>query len=196
MKISLPVIIITGILALAAVMTYPFYAGANSLEILNSSGTTCRSAAATSTTNYMTPGTATTTVSCDLFALAGGSQDRVPNKFFVRIFQTASSTNSTQTARFEWSDDNITWYADSALTTTDVASSTFMVSNYKEYSWPYASTTPQAGVVPATANTGARTFEVPVRARYVRGMFYIPAGATNSGIWAGFTGIREERSVR
>lgn len=185
--------LIIGIAIVALALLGVGIAGANPSVVINSSGTTCRSASATSSVSYMTAGTATTTVSCDLFALGAGSADALPKDLFVRVYQTASSTNSAVASRFEWSDDNITWYADSALTTTDVASSSFMVGDYKEYKWIYASTTPGAGVI-GTSNTGGRTFSVPVRARYVRGMFYVPTGNAASGLWVGYTGLREESS--
>lgn len=191
-KITFSAINLAIFAVLFVLMSFAPFTNANPLAWIRSSGTTCQTAAATTTVTYMSPGTATTTLTCDTYALGSGSVKLAPDSIYVRVYEAASSTASIQAVRFEWSDDGVDYYADNALTTTDTASSTNTVGDYKEYRWNYASTTPGAAAV-GNSNTGLRTIEVPVKGRYVRAMFYVPVGATNSSIWAGITAKRQEK---
>lgn len=144
-------------------------------------------APATTSPTYMTPGTATTTLTDNT------CQDSVvpydSKSLLVQL--TASSTGTTLNFGVEYSQDGIDWYADNtpSLATT---SPTYSAQRANSYSWTFASTTPGGGAVPASNNIALKIFNVDVHARYTRVFFSLPPGSTNGAVWARWIGMRQQ----
>jgi len=107
--LTIVVAIVSGAIALA-LFGQPLLAKATMLAFK----TDCKTATATSTLNYMTPGTATTTLTC---VLGGDGADSA--RLLVQV--NASSTNTRYNLYVEESTDGLDWYplpvAEGATTT-------------------------------------------------------------------------------
>ncbi len=152
-----------------------------------------KSAVATTTVNFMTPGTATTTVVYDSYNQNGTNQPvgYVPTTSdgaTLLVQQTASSTTSILGWKYEYSQDGLDWYGDAIVnygnaTTTQVQS--LAVNN--SYTWNFASSTScDNTAVLLTNNRGCKAVNVQTPTRYVRAVFFIPTGASNAGVYAQF----------
>ena len=153
-------------------------------------------ASATGTPAFMTPGTATTTLTFDtinkistttLALTVEGEQNAtaVDNSFLALQMTGSSSLTSTLRVDFEYSNDGIDFYKDFLLgysTTTLVR---------------YSSSTPlgiggqSQGDIPNYRQTSAKTFGILIKvpdvpARYIRAVLSVPIGAGNSTNWAQF----------
>ena len=139
---------------------------------------------ATTSPVYMTPGTATTTLTNSACADRATPLDQT--NLFVQL--TGSSTSSTLGISFEYSQDGVDWYSD----TVNRGATTTQSVNYNQPTSQllhFASTT-----VGGAAGTSARTMRaitVPMMSQYVRAIFTVPVGSTNSAIWAQFISQRQ-----
>lgn len=146
----------------------------------------CMSATATTTENFMTPGTGTTTLPCDL---AGGSNEPTVSSAVLALQLTGSSSPTTRfSIAIECSNDNIQFYQNCGSTGT---TSTM-------FTYAYASSTGLGGS-PAKSlpgqydgypiNTIAIQFTTPMR--YARAVVSV-LGA-NGSVWMQFIKQKELR---
>lgn len=139
----------------------------------------CKTAPATSTVVYMTGGTATTTIICDLMG-SGGS--RLAENATLTLFRNFSNAPaSVQKVTYEYSNDYTTfapaastWYTVSTTTPNNPASPIF--------TWIPASTT-WSGAPGAPKDYDATIIDVPVKARWVKAVITVPVGAASSTVW-------------
>lgn len=145
------------------------------------------SATATTTLSYMTPGTATSTLSFD--ALSGPSQTAFDSAN-LNICYNASSTASVLNTALEYSPDGTTWFQNNlnALASTSPLAT---IQSAQSFAWPFASSTIGGQPVVPLLGYVCKTVEVRTPQRYVRAVFSI-TGA-NAGIWAQFVGKRENQ---
>src|SRR3990167_9502009 len=136
-------------------------------EVVDNSG--CKTAAATSTLGYLTPGTGTSTVTC---AIGLDS----PRSAVLAIVVNASSTNTQFNGFVEESMDGIDWYP---VTVNQSASTTnpYQVATRASFNFQFASTTIGGTAAAAsdnrlgaagTNNRNHSSLEVPVRMKRVR----------------------------
>lgn len=159
----------------------PLYFGANT-----------STATATSTIAFMTPGTGTTTLTYDAFQYNStngrfGSGRTSVNDAILAFQYTGSSSVATTAlnVRLEYSDDNVDWYPLS-LETTTTATDTPMT-RYQEFQFimddAHEATDGVLGTSVGTRQHQAlKVDDMPTR--YVRAVFYVPAGSVNGSLWA------------
>lgn len=130
---------------------------------------------ATGTLNYMRAGTATTTLPCSI-----DGTDQVD----LLVILKASSTATTLRWRYEFSADNVNWYiGDSDIVPTEASSTVRVPSTFTEYSWVYASSTPESSA--GNADTAFKRIQIKdLGARYMRVKFYLPVGSLNGAVYA------------
>jgi len=146
------------------------------------------SAAATSSPVYMTPGTATTTVT--QAAYANGNNTGLNSASLLLQF-TGSSTASSINVAFEYSEDNVDWYRDSLLGNISTTSNNASLAVPNNYLLPFASTT--VGGVIGTASRTTRIITVETPAQYVRAVITMPVGSQNGAVWAKFLPVKESK---
>lgn len=155
-----------------------------------SSGTTD-----TTTINYMTPGTGTTTITYDTYLSVQGG---IPNNLSAAatlalgIQFHASSSNSILAWRYEYSTDNIDWYSDDAqIAGSATTSPTYAVKTFSENYWSFATST--GGT--SQSDKGMKLVRnIPTPTRYIRVVFYVPAGSANAAVWGEFLPKKEFRN--
>lgn len=148
-----------------------------------------KTASATTTVIYMTPGRATTTLAFDTQEDGGFSADSA----ILAFQQAGSSTASLLDIDIEYSQDGRDWYrsglSERATTTPDVN-----VGPVQGFRSQFASSTDAYGAVSdANSAISMRAITISVPARYVRAIFTVPIGSTNSAIWAQFVAKRGNR---
>ena len=124
---------------------------------------------ATTTVAYMTPGTATTTLSFN-------SADNEKNQLYLQL--TASTSASILNWQYQFSNNNIDWFEEDAVSSTVGVSpsETLHASTTITHSWKPGST---------VASTSLKTVSLPnVPAKYTRVQFFAPIGGGNSLVWA------------
>lgn len=170
---------------------------------ITSSGT----ATATTTRSFMTPGTATTTYYADV------GQGNFSFDSAVLATQYTASSTGILNFRLEYAHDTpgfncvtsptaCDWYSDNTMqpgvttvsTTTD--SGITYTPNVQTYNWKFASSTDgcSTGLALASVNRTCRLFTVQTPTRYVRAVFFVPPGTTNSAVWAEFITQKEVNS--
>lgn len=158
-----------------------------------------RTAAATSTVTYLTPGLATTTLSFDTYTYANGNP--TPYKVDSGILEgqfTASTTGSGFRARVEFSEDNIDWYPENVNMlgqgNVENATSTSLFGSAAIYQFQMSTSTATTDGFPGTGNASRIHFSMPMRfpARYVRVVFWARAGDGNGALWAGVIPVKQK----
>jgi len=150
---------------------------------------TCYTNAATTTPAYMTPGTATSTVTCNL-----GSEGARTATIIAEV--NATSTNSKYKIFVEESYDGIDYFPTviNQTASTTEASQTFDASVTGSVSYKFASTSTLNGVavggvgsagINGTNNRNHFMVDVPVRLRYVRAYAVIPSPTMSLGCYDG-----------
>ncbi len=147
----------------------------------------CYTAAATSTLAYMTPGTATTTVTC-VMGQSGGSSA------ILNVIVNATSTNTLYRFVVEESMDGDDWFT---IATTTPNSSWISDGYDSVFTYIFASST----VYGATANAGASllgvdgtnnrnhfSIDIPVRMKQVRVRVNLPINAVGVGATTTYRG--------
>jgi hypothetical protein len=140
------------------------------------------SATATSTLSYMTPGTATTTISID-----GGAS--ALDSALLTFQYTASGTAPVLKARVEYSSDKIDWYPQ--MTAIGQATTTLIATPFLEYSFTLSTTTDNGG-----SGTSARvhgSLDIPTPTRYTRVKFYVPASGGNGALYTELTAKKQSQ---
>ena len=177
-------LILTGILALVF-GGWGMMAQANPSQFTK--GDCATSTTATTTlASYMTPGTGTSTLTCQM-ALTG--QDAADSATLMFYFN-ASSTLSVLNMKVEYSNDGTNWFENNMGDLTDVGTSTAAASigAVKSMTLQYASSTP-GGANAALRNYISRIIEVKTPTPYVRVVF--SATGANSAVWAQFLGKKQ-----
>lgn len=141
-----------------------------------------RSQSATATTSvvYMTPGTATTTVTLDTLS------DRGAISAALLVQYTGSTSAAVIDHTIEYSMNGIDWFGqDSYPGTLSIGQATIH----------HASTTVthRWGAGSATASTTRRTFEYSVPTRYIRATLSVPIGADRGALYAELNAKSESR---
>ena len=149
-----------------------------------------RTATATTTVSYMTPGVGTTSLVYDTYDPSIGT-NRAADDLALLIQFTASSTSSILNINLEYSNDGVDYYqnrmGDKATTTARAA-----LSPIDSFEWKFSSSTPGLGGVPSNNNRDNRIVSVHSPTRFVRVIFSTPIGAANGGVWAAFQAKREK----
>lgn len=143
--------------------------------------------AATSSPNYMTPGTATTTLTTSTRC---ASRD-VPLDSLVATLQLiASSSTSRINGGIEQSMDGIEWYpASTNLQAT--TSPSYTLDSAGLFSLGFASSTPGGAIVPSYNNRITRLIDMPTNMPYARIWLANSIGAGRVAVWAQFIGQRQ-----
>lgn len=178
--------ILYGLIAFA-IAGFAYFMGLNTLlakaAALVFSPADCYTANATTTLAYMTPGTATTTVTCPM-----GSDGADSASLAIQV--NASSTATSFNVYVEESMDGQDWYPIPSASTTDAFS--LQIRPYSTFTFASstiggttgmngASTTFQGYT--STNNRNHYLIDVPVRMKRVRAFTTMPIGSTNGAVW-------------
>lgn len=150
-----------------------------------SAPTGCKTAVATSTSAFLTPGLATSTLTCFVGEATSGAAETYEDATML-IQLTASSSPLTQLQYWiEDSQDNIEFYP-RPIETLANATNTPLSLSPKIYQVNYASTTQQFG----TKIAGRAQYSVPIsfKTKYLRVVFSLPIGSANGAVWAQIVG--------
>lgn len=160
-----------------------------------------KSASATSTIAFMSPGAATTTVIMDAQDDGGAIADLAA--FAIQF--TGSSTLSIINIAFEYAHDvngldcvnnpnKCDWYADELnFPNASTTPSTIPLNTARLYSLTFASSTLGGGAIAASSTRTSRIINVPTPSRYVRAVITVPIGSLNGAVWSEFLRKREQR---
>lgn len=191
---------IVSLMVAAVLLLVTSWAHANSSYF----STYAKTAVATSTLVYQTPGTATTTLVYDSYQCQRvgssycnttgsnevGTQNFMSADSATLLLQfTASSSISKININFEYSDDGIDWYQASppslvpgyATSTTSIT-----LNSIPQYSWTFASSTVGGQGLIAGYNSDARAIPVNTPVRYIRAVLTCALGGANCAMWAEF----------
>lgn len=159
-------------------------------------GSKAKSAIATTTVAYMTPGTATTTVQYDSYEINGTNQTNggnltLPDSIAFALQGNASSSISVINVTCEFGDDetgatgvtSIDWYQNGIVGATTTNSGVQNIGTTNSFSFTYASTTVGGAPISTTTTRFAKVVVCPVPTRYVRAVVTI-TGA-NASVWVG-----------
>lgn len=145
----------------------------------------CFTATATTSVNFMTPGTATTTLDCNVAKATNGASEVWETANLLVQLHSSSSPSTSFKYRFLFSDDNINWFSETA-TTTD---SRGLFNDYLLAPTASSSERSTIGNGTATSSMTSLLIPIPTKARYVRTLFYIPQGSLNGAVWAKVIGV-------
>ncbi len=130
------------------------------------------SATATTTTAFITPGAATSTTAA--FDLGVGGAQGADSATLLACYQ-ASSTASVINIGTEYSQDNLTWFANNYASSTGA--------------WTFASSTVGGAGGDKNPFYACKSFNVPTPTRYVRAVFSATTG--NAAVWSNFVAKRQ-----
>ena len=191
-RISLPILLIAA--AFIGLNGPTFIAGATAPRLqepanCSTQGTSATELATTSI-SYMTPGTGTSTATCNMANAGEGTE--VFDFATLAIQFTGSSTASSINIDIEHSQDGIDWYKDTVrVIDASTTPSSFGLDNTTSYSLAFSSSTVGGGA--GTSDITTRVIDVPAVAKYVRAVFSIPAGSQNGAIWGNFVGKTQQK---
>lgn len=142
-------------------------------------------ATATTSVNYLTPGTATTTLVYDSYGLCGTNQPNSGNQYAtdsatLLTFFTGSSTAAILKVQQEFSQDCINWYRDNSTVGLATTTGSVSLNAPLSYNWTFDQVA-QGGAAGAAATT-TRAVMVPMPTRATR--FIITITGANGAIWA------------
>lgn len=154
-------------------------------------GPITQSSVATSSPVFMTPGTATSTITYD--SLVGSkTQQYKANSVGLAIQYTGSSTNSVLNVTPEYSQDGVDWYSGSIIDPNGITatSSPINLAFQNNLTMKFASST-VGGLGITLANSGIETrfVVIPTPARYTRVVF--SETAANGAVWGEFVPVKE-----
>lgn len=164
---------------------------ANSSRYISSAVCTTSGNLSTTSLRFITPGTGTTTLPCNLEYVAGiGGGVSAMDSAILAVQYTASTTAPTLRMRTEISTDGIDWYPHKGFILNSNATTTEISGTHAEYSWSVSTTTGDfAGS--GTATRVHTSIPLTIPARWVRVKFYAPIGTTNGALWAQIIGTAE-----
>lgn len=147
-----------------------------------------KTATATSTLAFLTPGTGTTTLAYDTYTDGLSTADSMA--LLVRL-TASSSPNTVLNIKQEFSQDGIDWYQNSQPTIIQNATTTSAVdlSMVPLYSWRFASSS--IGGVIGASNSDTRIIPVKSPTRFTRFIFTMAAGGANGSIWANILPVKQ-----
>lgn len=166
--------------------------------------TYAKTAVATSTLVYQTPGTATSTLVYDSYQCqsAGssscnitGSNESGTQNFLaadsatLMLQFTASSSISKLNINFEYSDDGLDWYqASPPSLVPGYATSSLAISlnTVPQYSWVFASSTIGGRGIVTGDGRDTRAIPINTPVRYERAVITCALGGANCAVWAAF----------
>lgn len=182
------IIITIGFPILAFLIALPFIVGANQSIFQPRVATS----SATTSPNYMTAGTATTTLSVDAHEF--GESSKIDNASLLVQFHASSSIASTLNFRFQFSDDNVNWYNENEVLNIN-ATTTRISHGFHEYTWLQAASTTEKSTIgngTATSSQSSRLISLPTPTRYIRTLFYVPIGSSNAAVYAEIIPVKEK----
>lgn len=153
----------------------PFFVSASPLYFPSTSKT----ATATSTLSYMTPGTATSTLAYDSYTAGDNFKTDMAS---LLVQTTASSSSAVFNISIEYSQDGIDWYQDN-LSSFQASSTpgTTNVSKFNSLTFTAASSTID-GVLSNAPQS--RVINVMMPTRFVRAVISVGIGSANGAVWA------------
>lgn len=190
--------------ALIAILTGSFgvFVKANPSLFFRNNTVTCGGKTASTTVNYLTPGTGTTTYTVDMGC--GGNQGADGAVLALQLmgstspFANLNYATTTYNVAIEYSQDGIDWYKDSTdagiiSTTTvsvDASQTNIHVINLGA---TQMDATILGGTVLATTSPTTRIFIVPTPTRYARAVIWLPQKtfSTNGSVWGEFIAKRQ-----
>jgi hypothetical protein len=147
-------------------------------------GGTCKTATATTSVNFMRAGAATTTLTC----FTGSDAMLTAN---LRMQFTSTTTPSTLSWKYEYSNDGVEWYGDTYVDGLVNATSTGVsnLTKNNSYTWNFASSTTacDGSDVVATRTRLCKSVFAPTPSKFIRVIFYMEQGSGNGAIWAELT---------
>lgn len=162
----------------------------------------------TTSPQYMTPGTATTTIVYDSFQICGTNQNNGGNTWAtdsatLLLDVNASSTGTRFNVNLEYSQDCVNWYSDASTNVNGFATTTTAVSLQlvPQYQYGFIASSTVGGIASSSnlgvaglnnRDTRAVTIQTPVRA--VRAVITVPLGASNGSVWAQIVPKKEQSS--
>lgn len=174
----MPSAIVLGILAFATTLyANPFYAGLDA-----------KSATATTTQTYMTPGAATSTVTYDSYELYGtnqtnGGDTTIPDSVAILLQGVASSTATVVNVACEFSNNysggNGDWYQNEIYPASTTGA--LLINTPLSFSFTYASTTVGGAAVLSNTNRFQKLVTCPTPTRFVRAV--VSVTGANASIW-------------
>lgn len=191
-KLFLPALLMAMFMTISGILFVPA-AHANPLQFKP----TVQTASASSTPagafqgNFMTPGTATSSLAFDSYA---AGQPFVTDQAALLLQFVSSSTASQVNINLEYSQDGVDWYQDGGTFENAFATSTkpFNLAQVNQYILPSStSTVPGLGLPSATGATTTRAILVKTPTRFVRAVFSIPGGFGNGAIWSQWVPSRQ-----
>ena len=146
------------------------------------------SATATTTLAFMTPGTATTTVTHDAFFEGNNTK---ADSVALQLMLKASSTGTVLVTNIEYSEDGIDWYQNNLDT---YAAGAIAVATPNSLTWTFATST-IGGLLNGGAGVdfGQKVIGVKTPTRYVRAVLSL-TGA-NGGVWVKFIPSKERTEL-
>lgn len=152
-------------------------------------GVGSKTANATTSLQYMTAGTATTTLTYDAYKDGLSTADGLS----LLLQLTASSTVTKVLVNEEYSQDGIDWYQASqpAIVGNATTTSTVSLQAVPVFSWQFASSSPGLPATPSNDNTDARMIPLSSHTRFVRVIITLPVGSSNAGIWAHLLPVKQ-----
>jgi hypothetical protein len=181
-------ILTMGLAILGVLIIVPYFVTANQSIFQPKIATS----SATTSPNYMTTGTATTTLSMDAHSF--GESSKIDNASLLVQFHASSSLASTLNFRFQFSDDNINWYDENEVLNSN-ATTTQITHGFHEYTWLQAASTTEKSTIgngTATSSQSSRLISIPTPTRYVRTLFYVPAGSQNAAVYAEIISVKQK----
>lgn len=182
---------LVGILIGITAFGFYFTAAANPLGFSQGA----KSATATTSVSYMTPGTGTTTVLYDSYEVNGTNQTNngntwVPNSITVLTQIIGSTTASLVNAQVEYSMDKQDWFK---LAPIGATSTEIVYINDEAVSFQLGALGDRDAGLGGVASSTRRAFTLDVPTRYVRLVFTVPIGNVNSSVWAQIIPKKEAR---
>jgi hypothetical protein len=145
---------------------------------------------ATTTTAFMSPGNATTSIQIV------SNQSVGIDSAYVFVQYRASSTGPTLKYRIEHSQDGIDWYGQLVPTNTN-ATTTTVVGSAAGYNIAFSTSTAPTDGIPGFLNATSSnprlhgSFSITTPTRYTRVIYFVPAGGGNGALWSSIIGKRQ-----
>lgn len=156
--------------------------------------TTTTNNAASTSPKYMTPGTATSTLTHNALSQTFSGGNTWKTDFVTLLVQlNASSTNTSLNIAVEYSYDGIDWYRNFLVGGDQYGTSTtpYHLIDPFSHTMKFASSTVLGGVASSTLDRITAAITIPTPTQYTRLVFSL-TGA-NGSVWAQIVPIKEQR---
>lgn len=146
-------------------------------------GTRVQTATETTSPNYMTPGTATTTLT---FNSTTQGDRALPDELNLYLQSTASTSATVWEWKYQYSMNNIDWFDE------DMQTPSALTPGLDTYEHASTTITHRWNPGSTTASTTRKIFDVPTYgARYIRAVIGIGIGTANGSLWAELVPIKQ-----